>query len=202
MQQVLLLVCLALLFLIPFVSADLITPGHHYIDVNNVITNINNFPDSVFISACPDSGPGIGTCPVKIIASDGIIPGYYKFCQVFVYAIKKSDFNDKDLIRDTSNMNETEKEDYSLYLDSYLNSSKATKVISKVHVSAEVPDSSTEQVRTNQYNISMNITKVAPDNKLTQRDSKAYLYWILPIVALVIILLILFLRRKGESNAS
>jgi len=83
---------LILLNLISLSSADVITPGFKTISITNKITNMNNFNDYYLISNC-DMSMG----ETKIIQADGIIPAYYKFCNVKIFALSKTVFNNSGL---------------------------------------------------------------------------------------------------------
>ena len=75
------------LILVSGVHADLIMSGYKGISIENRITNLQTYPDYVFISL---GELGVGMCPVRTIGQNGTILPYYKYCDVSVWAIKKS----------------------------------------------------------------------------------------------------------------
>ena len=94
-NKTVILVLFVLLFL-PIVSADIITPGYSPIEISNAITNIDEFPDYVFVSGASlgEVGMGPGMCPLHLVEKNGTISGfYYKFCSVSVFAIKKENWD-------------------------------------------------------------------------------------------------------------
>ena len=181
-----------ILFIVPMISADLITPGYKSISITNRITNINDFQDYVFVSG-PTGSPG-PTCDFQIIERDGIIPKYYKFCQISVYAIKKSDFNQEEIDNlNTRNDNFTEMQKLILEFE---NSDKVKLVIENVDIHTIFPITSTRESIENQYIINLNTIKSKPDKVITGRNNLLYFYIIVPIVALALIILIIVFRRK------
>ena len=80
------LIAISILIFLPFINADIITPGYSPIKITNTITNINEFPDYIFISGEPlgnDYGFGPWMCPLALIEESGTVSGfYYKFCSV------------------------------------------------------------------------------------------------------------------------
>ncbi len=188
-NKILLIFGLGMLIL-PMINADILMPGYHGIDINNEITNINDFPNYVFISGPgSESGPGLGMCPLKIIGSEGNIESYYKFCGVSVYAISKEDFN-------IEKINEINKEEnYSIQVEKF-NSINKREVIKNIETYTTVPDSSTQNEINNYYEIDVNKLILEPSNKKITRNNLIYVYIIIPIIALIIIIFLIFRRRK------
>jgi hypothetical protein len=171
------------------VSADVIMPGERPITINNYITNINDFPDYIFVSA---GGIGTGMCPLQRVGSDGKISDqYYKFCGVFVYAIPKDKFD----INKINEINENESLS-GQEVKSYLDSIGGTEVLKDINIYKQVPDVSPVKEENNQYNISLSQVKKEPDKVDTTRNKLIYVYILVPIIAILIIILILIKRNK------
>lgn len=158
-------------------SADLIDPTHKYVPIQNRITNINDFPDYVFISY---GQPG---CKLTIVGSDGIISpeGEYKFCRLSVYAIEKDKFNESEYQS----------------MRASLNDSKVvlTDIVPSEYVS--VSDTRTEIVH--EYTIDRNLISVnEPTNVIIGRNQMFYFFIIAPIVAVALIAWFLIKRRKEQ----
>ena len=187
-----------------FASADLIVSGYHPIPVNNTITNIADFPDYVFVSVGTLGAIYGGNCRVELVSANGDISSdYYKFCQVSVYAINKTNFNSTNLIREVSplSVNETSLNNYNKFLEAYFSSNKATKVITNIIHYDEVEDSSTEKSVGYEYTIELGKTLSAPTNTIIEIDQNkktynTYIYLAVAVLALVIISAILFLRHR------
>ena len=178
--------------IMPMISADIITPGFHGISVNNYITNVDDFPDYVFVSAPgKGSGPGLGNCEVKIIGEDKNVGDYYKHCLRSIYSIPKEKF-DANLI---SQINYDENRNYTAMEEKW-NSMEKTEVIKNIDTYQEVPDSSTINVINNYYTIDLDSLKTEPDNKVIDRNNLIYIYILAPLIVLIIIAIILLKRRK------
>jgi len=192
-----------LILIFPLINADIITPGYSPIEVNNYITNINEFPNYVFISG-PDEGVamGLGMCPPQIVEESGqISSSYYKFCSISVFALEKDKVNyeilDNLLNREfTDSMNHTEEEEY---YGNFLNSTNAKKVIENIEHYKTMPDSSTIKEINNYYTIDLNQVKTAPNKKENGSSYLTYIYIISSLISLWIILLIL-IKRKGSKK--
>jgi hypothetical protein len=182
---ILLLLCLVAL---PIINADVIMPGYGGIDVNNYITNIDNFPNYVFISA---GEIGIGMCPIQVIENTGRIGSYYKFCGVFVYAIPKENLNETKIeeMNLQENMGDEEIRDY-------FNSIGGKEVIKNIDTYEEVHKTSPIEGKNYYYEISLNQVKTTPDRIEILKNNSIYLYVIIPIIAVLIIVYILIKRRK------
>lgn len=200
---------LGILFLVlPFVSADVIIEGYHSIDINNRITNINDFPNYTFISG-PDeeAEPGLSMCKIKIIKEEGLIEIYYKFCSISVYAIENSKLDYEVLNKlmnpgnyaEYSTINENGRvsdinyskveEDYKKFLID----SDAIKILSGITTSKTVSDTNSIEEINNSYIIDANL--LVSNNQTTEKNNLIYFYIGIPILALIIILVII-LKRK------
>ncbi|MGF7119251.1 hypothetical protein [Methanobacterium oryzae] len=80
--------------------ADVIEPGMKEIKYYYKISNIDNYPDYIFLAH------GTPSPTVEIVNSSEF--SFYKFSTVSVYAIKKSDFSENEL----KNMDDEELEDF------------------------------------------------------------------------------------------
>ena len=182
-----LLVFFKIILALAIVSADVLTPGFHPIEVNNYISNIEDFPDHVFVSA---GGIGTGMCPLKIISDSGDIDGYYKFCGIFVYAIAEKNFNETKI--EEMNLQDMSEEE----IRAYFNSIEAKEVISFVDTYDEVPVISSVKEKKNYYEISLTQVKEDPDKTVKIRNNLIYVYIAVPVIALFIIVLIIVKRKK------
>lgn len=173
------------MLIFPMVSADVIIPGQSPIDIDNIITNIEDFPDYVFITVGSLMGENhLGMCPPRLI-ENGEIQGGYKFCELSVYAIKKTDY-------DPSMINElVELEDYKEYINSY-----GKLVIKNIEHYREEPDTNPIRHITNHYEIDLNKVLEEPNKKEIEKNYLFYLYTIIPIIALLIIIWILIKKYK------
>jgi hypothetical protein len=192
-----LMLSLLVISILPAISADIITPGYHGISIVNTITNINDFPDYVFVAygKAGDQPCMLGGTQVQIITSDGKIESVYKMCSVSVYAIKKSDFNESQLIIDVKSYDK-DYENYQKLIFDFLNSPKAKEVIKNIYTYDEIPDSSTVEGISNYYEINLDDTLTAPTDKTVIRNNLFYLYIIIPIIALLIIIAIIIKRKR------
>lgn len=213
-KMILLLIMLAVLA--SFAYADALRPGYKNIGVSNVITNINDFPDYVFITVgqLPPS-----MCPVQTIGSDGEIPPGYKFCGISVYAVKKSDF-DENFIADVEQTFEQANEEARLQDPSinpekvtkeYLSSRGAKEVIKDIITLKEVPITSTQESFTNSYTIDLEGVKEKPGEEpkktivepgeepakiVVERDYLFYVYITVMIIALAVIVFLVFKKKR------
>ena len=166
---------------ISLASADMITPGYRGISIKNVINNIEDYPDYVFVSECTLGGKSDGS--LKIINSIGEIEPYYKYCRVSVYAIKKIDFNESLF--------------YGKEVHEFFNSPKAKKVIENIETYTEVPDYSLVMEIVRDYSIDINKATEKPNKIKVERSSLVYLYMAISFFALIVILYLL--RRKNAK---
>ena len=179
-----LLAILIVLAFIPLASADIIVPGMHSVNVNNQITNANDFPDYVFISY------GMTMCPPKIVENGKIASDYYKLCSLSVYAINKADFNEsyfRSLGEKGSNA-----------LD-YVSSLPSKEVIREVitETSLKISDPRTEIL--NYYSIDINAAKDKPDNTSAKIDYWGFLFILIPFALVLLIeglIVFAFLNKK------
>jgi hypothetical protein len=194
---------LVIIFLAPFVFADSIEPGQKGIPISNVITNIGSYPDYVFIQA-GQLGPSM--CPAQVIGRDGKIPGGYKFCDFTVYAVKKSDFGETYVSDVDAAFSDIQKRaqnsetpiDTRIEFNKYLLSKGATPVLSGIATYMIVPSTSTEESQTREYEVDLGSVNVKPNNEVTEtNDTLMYFYFIVPLVAFVLIAYLL-LRKRGK----
>jgi hypothetical protein len=171
--------------LIPFLSADLIEPGFHNIPVINNITNFNDLSDYYFLTVCKSPMEKVS------LIEEGIIGNCYKFSQLSVYAVKKSDFNLAD-IEKISELNSSE-------FTVFFNQSKFKEVLSDVEHYKTVPVSSTVKGIYKEYAIDINKLKSEPNNVIIERNKLIYYYTLIPLIVLVIILIIILRKRKNVS---
>jgi hypothetical protein len=183
MKKIIFLALVLSLLSLPLINADLITPGYKNIEIKNIITNLNDFPDYYFLSVCSEP---MGR--VFVIGPEGDMGACYKFSELEVYAVNKSGFNQTYL-------EGLMKQNRSAAL-TYFETSNSIKVISNVEFYKNVPIGSTEGSITNYYTIDLNKLKEQPDKKQIERNNLIYGYILVPIIALIIILAIIILRRK------
>lgn len=180
------------MFILPMISADIITPGYSPITINNKITNLADYPEYNFL-VVGKLGESYeeGMCgywseidgEINFVKEDGTIETpYYKFCQISVYALKKSEFSEEDFKNTTNILN-------------YLNSDKAVKVIEDVPHYKTKPITSTEEVENNFYTISLTEVKEKPDQTSIDRNYLIYIYIGVSILALIVIIFILIKRK-------
>lgn len=174
------------MFILPIVSADLITPGYSPIEINNKITNIADYPNYVFIVSVDGKvSDYLIDEELNIVKEEGIInTPYYKFEIVSVYALEKSKFNEAYLKNLTL-------EEFNDYLET-----EGVKIIENVPHYKTRPITSTEEVENNFYTISLSEVKEKPDQINIERNNLIYWYICIPILALIIILFILIKRRR------
>jgi hypothetical protein len=154
--------------------------------VNN-ITNINDFPDYYFLTVCSEPMNAI-----FVIKSDGIIGNCYKFSDLNVYAIKKSDFNE-------SYSNSLMKSNRTAALE-YFNSLDSIKVIESVWHHETVSFTSPTQSIYNEYIVDINKLKIEPDKTVVNRSNIFYFYIILPLVALILIIFLIIRKKNAAIN--
>jgi len=172
-----------------FISADVISPGQKNIPIDNIITNIADFKDYTFVRVCAFRAENQSIIEInsyEIIGTDGKIKSYYsKPCnENSVYAFKKVDLPLMPL---------TEED-----LLSYINFGKGIKVIDglKTIEYSTIADSRTFINR--EYNVSLNSLATNPSIIKTSRSYLIYLYYIIPLLALLIIAFILIKRYKNR----
>lgn len=195
MKNKIFVIAIISLFAIQLISADVIMPGYHTIPVTNTITNINDFQNYIFVSgnSLENGGPGIGMCPLQLVESNGNIKGAYKFCDLSVFAIEKSKWDEAETDKFMFNSLETASmEEYFVFM----NSIGAKEVIKNINVHTEVPDSSTVTEENNYYTIDLQKVKIEPD-----KVNKGFNYWnlwplLLSLIALILIIIILIKRKK------
>lgn len=180
------------LIILPLASADLITPGYKYIPIENKITNLASFNNFVILSVCQLGPEGTYREP-HIILQDGIIPSYYKFCNVNVFAIQKSKFNltDTDLKSYTAGIEEKEKALYD-----YLNSVGAVNLAEGLQGSESIPITNPANKIINDFTLNLSKVTKEPSKTTTEKSVLSYYYIIIPIVALLIIITVLIKKKR------
>jgi len=180
------------LIILPIASADIIMPGTHGVYVRNEITNINDFPDYVFVSGGPIM------CDFVVIENDGVLLASqcYKNSPLHVYAIPKSGFND-------SVLDELNKEKISITLhswdyliDEYISALGGKKVLENIIHSMTISDSDPTQQINNFYQINLDDLKTKPDDVEIKKDARQYLYLIIPLISLFGMIGILIKRHE------
>ncbi len=182
------------LILVSGVHADLIMSGYKGISIENRITNLQTYPDYVFISL---GELGVGMCPVRTIGQNGTILPYYKYCDVSVWAIKKSGLPQGEI--DLEMLNTERQESISeavLRVNSYLGSVHAKKVLEKISTYTTIPESSPETVRRVEYTVSIDSLKTQPSSVYSKRDSTFIVYLIISLLAFIAIVLRIMWRKK------
>jgi len=181
------------MLVLPMISADMIAPGYRPINIENKIININDFPEYVFVSIGNIGGKYMLNCRHNVIGDEGIISNYYKFCEVSVYAIPKERYNES-IFRDYGSSDKGK--EYTEKVDNYLTSSGIIKVISDVVTYTEIPILSSQENITNYYTINLGKTLDEPTRQDIKRDGKLYGYMGASILALIIIIGVIIIRRK------
>jgi hypothetical protein len=184
------LILLILFFILPIIRADTIQVGYKGITINNVITNINDFPDYIFISTCELGNIG----NIDIITRDGKIPPYYKFCKVSVYAIKESYF-DKSFVEDVRKTT-TNSSEFSNDFNKYINSENVKEVITNIQSYETTPIVNPKDSITNYYTVDLNQIKEKPDNVSLEKNDLFYVYIIISLIALIAIILIIIKKVR------
>jgi len=185
------------IFITPFARADIITPGYTTVEVNNYITNFNDFPDYVFLSV---GTINTGMCPTEVLKDSKIIGGGYKFCSADVYAVKKDNFNESYVLSLRDNE-----------LKQYLSDSKAKEVIRGVKLHDSVPVTNT-RVETNYYTTNLtsaktytlNISQSEEKTEITPPEKTVFsnnaLFYVLISAALIAlaIIIVLIIRKTRK----
>ena len=196
MKEKMVLVFLLGILLFPAISADSIMPGYHPITVTNKITNINEFPNYIFVSGNPinTGGPGIGMCPLKLVEENGIISGtYYKLCSLSVFVIEKDKWNIEEAQKFMENYQEAvTMEDYK----EFMRSIGAKEVIKEVNHYVTVSDSSGITEKNNHYTIDLQKVKLEPDEQKTEFNYLSFWPLIISLIALILIIMALIKEKK------
>ena len=187
--------------LIVSLAADVIPPGSRAIPVSSRIGNMSEFPELVFLSAqtgFDESGMSFDMCPVYLVGEDGEInPGYYKFCPVSVYAVRKEKI---DFVKfDDSGRFKADELGWSLeQVAEYMGSLEPEEVIRGLKTSLIVPAADPKKSEVHTYTVELGTVKEAPDGKKSEKSLLASLYYILPVPALMLLGFITYrrLRRK------
>ena len=185
------LIFILFIFTISFVSADLVVPGYSPISIQNVITNVDDYPGYIFFSSGMDSiGPEM--CPALPLAEGGVIQTAYKFCKYDVYATKKENKEKLNKIFRMEKENNFE-EAYSEF--KYL---EKIKVIENVEHYLELPDSDPNRFKRNEYEVSLEKLPLKKATNISPSKPSRYIYFIISILALIGIIIILFKRKNKK----
>lgn len=192
---------------LPIAFADVIEPGMKTVDFNYRVSNIDNYPDYVFLAH------GIPAPTIEIINSSDF--GFYKLSTVSIYAIRKSDFNENQF----KNMDNSEIDNFFnnnpklVKSDLVLKGSYGTVGIDNpleditVILEIESVDQNNLKIKKSKaiyaYTDGIPEEKIFTDQNTTpepSRKSLSYeifglLYIIIPILAIITIALILIARK-------
>lgn len=199
-KKIMLLLALAVFVsLSQLASADVMTPGTKYIDWCYEVSNVNDYPDYVFIYNDERvSGHGI--------INDGDCFNFYKLGLTSIYAIKKSDFNEGELNREYFSENNTKLIRSNLQVSAF-GSVKSSDPLEKAVVTLKVNSLSGDNLEiqkdkiTYTYKDGTSEVKVFSDQNINPEPSKkAFQYWyiIVPVVAIILISAILLFRRMKK----
>ncbi len=198
-KGVIVLVVLVLIIL-PVISADLIIPGFSIININNYITNIDNFPDYVFITA-PINSYILHMCGISNLDRlDDYYPlqNYYKGCRISVYAVEKEKINLVEDIK-VKMKKQHNSSDSEMILNEFEELEElgiVKEVIRDVRSSKSVfIIASTQKEINNYYTIDLNQVKTKPDRVMIKRNALFYWYMGISLIAIGIIIF-LIIRRK------
>lgn len=187
-----------LILSIACVSADVVMPGYKPpTPVENIITNINEFPDYIFVGIyfSPRQMESLNILSYALINTDGKIPtfGYYGHGVMsggksIIYAIRKED------IKLPGNRSED-----IILLNKTLSLGKAIKVIENISFVESSSVIDFDKKITREYVISLEDISGRPDNVITERSPLIYFYYGIPVVGIIILLYILVKRRKNAN---
>lgn len=179
------------ILVLSLISSDVIMPGYKSITITNKITNIDDFPNYVFILGCPIENPTGSFVEVQFVAEDGTIPNnYYKLSNPSVFAIEKSKW-DKDKMAkfmDVEDIHGNQEifEEYNLVMKSM----GAKEVIKDLDNVMQIPETSAKESEVREFSVNLQDVKVDPDNIDNERNYLKYLVYIgIPLIALVFIIL-------------
>jgi len=191
MKNKIIAVIIFVFLVLPVISADPLDVRYKGININNQITNIQDFPDYVFVVY----GKMENMCPIKVVKENGEIGYYYKFCNPSVYAIPKENFNELN-----ENYILKMQQDYRNFTGEevlvYITSIGGKEVIKNIQTSTNVPEASTITEINNSYIIDINKVLTKPNNTITPKNNLIYFYILIPLIALILIVFIIYKRRK------
>ncbi len=184
------------------VSADLIVPGTKSVNWCYEISNINDYPSYVFVSNA------------DIMASPGVINqgdcfSFYKFSLTSIYAIPKTEFVKSELNRKFFEGNNPKLIKSNIQLKAF-GSVQKNDPLQKVVITLDIKSLSESNFDIQKSKVTYTYTdgtseeKVFQSQKTMPKSSKTailpwwfakFWYIILPIVAIVLIGIILFVRR-------
>lgn len=207
MKRISLLLSLVVIcaFTIPTIYADVIDPNQTEVPVYYIITNINDYPNYVFLLH--------GNPSPSFMVLNSSEFNFYKLSIASIYAVEKSNYNQTEL----ENFNDTELDNYfeentnvipsDLQLKGDINDINGSYSLEKVVVELEI----TSLNQTNlvikktraKFIYSDGITKTADfqDQNTTPSpdtfDKMDFWYFIIPLLAIIAIISILLYRRYG-----
>ena len=181
---------------LPVIRGDMAVLGYHSVKINNYVTNINDYPNHVFVV----SGHGLCLQYIGLLQESGNVPQFSKNCQATIYAVEKTEYNLHiiDNIENETDYYKTQtdpnKANYSIIRNIFESLSK-TEAIKNVISEKQIPDSISLEEEDRYYSIDLNQVKEEPD-KTDRRGGyfKELLYALLSSIALIIIMIIV--RRK------
>ena len=214
-EFILLFCCIFLIFVFTasMVSADLIVPGTKSISYCFKISNVDEYPDYTFIVYFRNPVGGY-----EIIEQDECI-SFYKFSNPKIYAIKTSDFNEKDIgTNDIEEMDYFENNTKLIPSEIEIHSLSAVSLNDPVDGIADI----LEIISLDEDNLEIKYSKVqytyfdkSTEELMYQEDDIRpepqeksiypmffwrFWYLILPLLAAVIIGLIVLIRKQKQTK--
>jgi hypothetical protein len=173
--------------LISIASADVIVPGTKYVDVTNVVTNMNDF-QNYYLLLVEDGGR------IERLDDGGIIQGGYSQGYVSIYAIKKD-------LASSSGLNITKdgsvyKDRINITTDKYLESIGAVELAENIVKREYYPTSSPIESITYRYTLELGKVKTSPDSTTTEKNLSGLTYLIISLIALIIIIYLVIRRKR------
>jgi len=201
MKTKIIVLAILMIFALNMINADVIMPGHKVIPIVNKISNIEDFPDHIFILGGSFEGPSPLFVRVQMVQEDGTIPGeYYKLSSPSVFAIEKSKW-DQEIIgefmstEDPHLEEESYQEFYARYV-SAMTSMEAKEVIKELRNQDQVLELDPKEQEIKNYNIDLSQVKVEPESSNDLWKYVAYLG--IPLIAILIVIIII-VRKNGSK---
>jgi hypothetical protein len=215
------LALILIMIVFPSVNAlDYMSTSYNDLFTESYITNINDFPDYIFVSF---GQGGIG-CPIRVVGDAGKVSLYGSLCEITVYAVPKSSFSasqinelksyfpeyrkiegwDFEGLRDfvdkmKSGYNNSFVKEYESpkQREEYFESLSGKKVIENLeshHTLIQPMDFTLKEKR--EYAVDLNQVKEVPDKERTIMHALFYAYIFVPIIALGAMILIIIKKKK------
>lgn len=194
---------LVLLFVFPqTVSADVIEPGTKSVSWCYEISNVNDYPDYVFVYN-EERVTGHG------IIHQGDCFSFYKIGLTSIYAIKKTEFNENELNREFFSKNNPKLIKSNLQLNAF-GSVQENDPLQKAVITLDIVSLTENNINIQKSKVIYTYTdgtseeKVFQTQDITPESSRTaispwwfakFWYVVLPIVAILLIGLVLLLRR-------